>query len=72
MKSIGAMPRCRRCKRPSVLVVCRDCHTCEYTVEEGETRAGDPIRSCPVCYCKVVVATVERLDGRGFEEVPSL
>lgn len=49
------LPKCRRCGRPSVLVVCRDCHDCAFTKHAGMGEKGKdgerwPIRECETCH----------------------
>lgn len=53
--SSAGLPLCRRCHRPSVLVVCRDCHTCAFTKPVGYGEKGKdglrlPIRECEACH----------------------
>lgn len=52
----AGLPKCSRCKRPSVLIVCRDCHTCAFTKHVGYGEKGKddglryPIRECETCH----------------------
>ena len=49
------LPTCSRCSQPSVLVVCRECHTCMFTRrvgygEKGKDGVRYPIRECMACH----------------------